>query len=482
MESIKDKAAHGVVWSAIERFSLQGVQFVLQLVMARLLSPNDYGLIGMLAIFMGVSQVFIDGGFSNALIRTKNRSESDFCTVFFINVGISLLLYLVLFFTAPYIALFFDEPLLIPITRVYSINLVINSLVAVNKVKLTVSVDFKTLSKISLSAATLSGIIGIFCAFHGMGVWALVLQTILNATINVFVSFYYVRWFPHAFISIESFKRLFGYGSKLLIASLIHSIYSNIYNLVIGKRYTSSDLGLFTRAQQFPSFAGSNVSDILQRVSFPILSDIQDDDCRLLLTYRKYINIATWVAFPLLLGICGVARPLVIVLLTDKWIDCVPYIQLLCFAMLTDCITRVNLNLLYVKGRSDWVLRLEVIKKSIAITILIITMFYGIKVICCGRIVYSVIALYLNTYYTNKLYHYGFFQQVREVVPQLSIAVIMMLICFVILHCISVPIISLLVSIPIAIVFYLFCSKCFNLYAYQEVRVLIKEKLDSFKK
>ncbi len=478
MDNLRSKATHGVVWSAVERYSVHGVQFIIQLVIARLLTPHDYGLIGMLAIFMSLSQVFIDGGFSNALVQKKDRDEDDFSTVFYINLGISLVAYFILFIGAPYIASFYKQPILSPLTRIYSLNLIINSLVAVNKVKLVVALDFKTQSKISLGAAIISGIVGIFCAYSEMGVWALVVQMMLNSILNVILSFYFVKWFPKLLFSISSFKRLFNYGSKLLIASIITSIYSNIYNLVIGKQFAASALGLYTRAQQFSSFVGTNISGVLQRVSFPILSEIQDDNKRLISAYKKYIGISTWATFPVILSLCGVAKPLIVVLLTEKWVTCVPFLQILCFATMWDCVTRVNLNLLYVKGRSDWVLKLEIVKKTIAFSILVTSMFFNMYVICIGQAVYSIIAFYLNTHYTNKLFNYGFYSQMKDLMPQLVLSLIMMGGCLLISELVTIPIISLIVSFLTGITIYWAGSRVFNLYGYQEISQMIKEKLN----
>lgn len=474
MDSLKKKSLHGVVWSAIERFSVQGIQFIIQLIMARLLLPSDYGLIGMLAIFMSLSQVFIDGGFSNALIQKKNRNEADYTTVFYINISISILIYIFLFAIAPWIAEFYNQPLLSSITRIYSLNLIINSLVAVNKVKLIVAVDFKTQSKISLIAVIISGIVGIMMAYKGMGVWSLVCQMLLSSLLNVIFSFYFVRWFPKLFISRDSFNSLFKFGSKLLVASIISSIYSNLYNLVIGKKFDSSSLGFYTRANQFTSFATTNISAILQRVSFPVLSEIQDDNIRLIKAYKKYIQVTTWVVFPVILGLCGVADPLIRVLLTDKWIDCVPLLQILSFAYMWDCVISVNLNLLYVKGRSDLVLKLEVVKKTIAFTILVITLFFNLYIICIGQVVYNMIALYLNSYYTDKLFHYNFSSQIKEIFPQLVLSLFMMLICLLIVELISNPYISLFISIVSGIVVYLIASKMLKLEAFHEFCLLFK--------
>lgn len=477
-EDLRSKTTKGVIWSAIERYSLQGVQFLLQLVIARLLSPNEYGLIGMLAIFMALSQVFIDGGFSNALIQKKDKNDLDYCTVFYINLGISIVIYILLFACAPYIASFYKQPLLSQITRVYSISLVLNSLSAVHKVKLVVAVDFKTQSKISLAAAIVSGVIGIACAYWGFGVWSLVVQALLNSLLTVLLSYYYVKWFPRIAFSKESFNRLFSYGSKLLVASVISSIYANIYNLFIGKKYSPTTLGLYTRAQQFSSFAGTNVSGILQRVSFPVLSEIQDDDERLLAAYKKYIRTSSWATFPMILGVCGVAKPMIIVLLTEKWVACVPYLQILCFAVLWDCVTLVNLNLLYVKGHSDWVLRLEIIKKSIAFLILILSMSFNMYVICLGQAVYSLIALYLNTYYTKRLFNYGFGAQMKDLLPQLVLSLLMLSGCLAIVHFINNPLLGLIVAIFFGVCFYIAGSHVFNLYGYNEFREILK----SFKK
>ena len=476
-ENLKEKTTRGVIWSAVERFSVQGVQFILQLILARLLTPHDYGLIGMLSIFIAISQVFIDGGFSNALIQKKGRTDDDFCTVFYINLGISIFIYILLFWGAPLIARYYEQPLLTPITRVYSLNLIINALVAVNKVKLVIKVDFKTQSKISLAAAIISGIAGIVCAYYGMGVWALVVQMLLNSFVNVVLSFAYVRWWPRLLFSIDSFKSLFKYGSKLLVASIISAIYSNLYNLFIGKRFSSSTLGLYTRAHQFASFAGTNVSGILQRVSFPILSDIQDDDDRLISVYKKYIKTSTWAAFPIILGLCGVAKPTVLVFLTDKWAECIPYLQILCFAFLWECVTLVNLNLLYVKGRSDWVLKLEIIKKSIAFIILFISMEFNMYIICLGQAVYSIIALYLNSYYTKRLFNYGFLSQIKDTLPQLLLSLAMLGICLILVELVHNPLLSLIVAILSGAFFYLGGSHLLKLYGYTEFVSIIKERL-----
>lgn len=479
---LKNKAVNGVIWSFIERFSVQGVVFVLDLIIARLIGPDNYGLIAMLAIFMSISQVFIDGGFSSALIQRKERSEADYSTVFYINFGISILTYLALFFAAPAIADFFNQPILASITRVYSLNLVLNSLVAVNRTKLTIDVDFKTQSKISFFSAVLSGIVGVAMALLGCGVWSLVVQALVQAALNVLFSFYYVRWFPRAGFSKESFQSLFSFGSKLLIANLISALYSKAYDVVIGKKYDKGSLGLFSRADKFNQFASSNISGVLQRVSFPVLSSIQDDDERLRRAYRKYIQVSALVVFPIILGMCGIARPMIEALLGTEWMGCVTMLQILTFAYLWDCVVMVNLNLIYVKGHSDYVLRLEIIKKTIAFSILLVTLFFDLTVICCGRVVYSIIAFYLNTYYTKKLLNYGFLTQIKELMPIIAMSLVVAGLGLTISWLIDSAIIALIVSLIICPLAYVGMCYVFKVEAFHELILIAKNKLNGIKR
>lgn len=483
MSDLREKATRGVLWSTIERFSVQGVQFIIGIIMARLLSPHDYGLIGMLAIFMSLSQVFIDGGFSTALIQRQDRSDKDFSTVFFINFSISIVLYLVIFLCAPYIALFFNQPILKDISRVYCFNLIINSLAAVNKTILMINVDFKTQSKISLFSAIISGVAGVYFAYSGYAVWALVIQAIVGAVLNVLLSFVYVKWWPSLVFSIESFRKLFKFGSKVLIATIISELYTNLYSLAIGKRYSSVDLGYYTRANQFTSLVSDNISTVLSRVSLPVLSTIQEDDNRLVAVYRKYILVATFLAFPLILGLCGIAKPLVLLLLTDKWYNAILLMQILSFNYLWNPITKVNLNLLYVKGRSDLILKLEIIKKAIAISILIVTLFFNLKVVCIGLAVYSLIATVLNCHYTDKLLDYGFFKQMRDVGPSLLLSLVVLAEALFFSSVIGNYILSILLSLIVCTLSYIALAFLFQLDALCEIAetLHIEKYIDKFK-
>ena len=478
-EGLKALTYKGVIWSFIERFSFQLIQFVISIIMARLLDPSDYGLIGMLAIFMALSQVFIDGGFSNALVQSKERSEEDFSTVFYINLSISILLYGLLFLFAPAIASFYDQPLLKPITRVYSVTLIISSLAAVHNTKLVINVDFKTQSIISVSSAIISGVVGIYLAFNGLGVWSLVVQALVGTTIGSVLKIILVHWLPRTGFSKPSFNRLFAFGSKLLVAQIISTIYDNLYSLFIGKRFSTKTLGLYTRGNQFNTLVSVNISDIMNRVSFPILSKVQDDNDKLLDIYSKYIKMSVFIMFPLILGLCGIAKPLVSLLLTDKWLPCVPLLQILCFAFLFNGVIKINLNLLYVKGRSDLVLRLEVIKKCIGFAILAITIFFDIKIVCLGQVLYSWIALFLNTIYTKQILGYGFSEQIRAIVPYLVFSLIVLFEALLFSHIITTHWLSLLLSLTICPATYLGLSKLFSLYAFNELLSTVKGYLNN---
>lgn len=476
-ETLKQKTIKGASWSFVEQILTRGVNFVIGILLARLLSPTDYGLVGMLGIFIAISQLFIDGGLTSALIRTKDASDQDFSTVYIINLTLSFVFYAILFFCAPLVADFYGQPLLKPLMRVIALILIISSVASIHGTLLTIRVDFKTKSYISIAAALLSGVTGIICAYRGMGVWALVAQTLSSAIVMTVMTLALVRWMPKLVFSKESFRRLFSYSSKLLAASFISVVYDNAYPMVIGKRFTAADVGQYTRAGQFPGVANNTITSALNRVAFPVLSQIQDDNERLLSVYEKYIQLSCFMIFPVLLWLCGCARPLVSFLLTDKWLACVPLMQILCFSLITNGITTINLNLLYVKGRSDLVLRLEIIKKTIAFIILFVSMFFGLEAMCFGQVLYSFIALSLNTIYTKKILGYGLFRQVRVVFPYFLLALVVLAESLCISTFVTHHLVAICLSLAVGAASYWLLSKVFQLYAYQEARELIRNKL-----
>ncbi len=423
--SLKQQTLRGTVWSGVERFSVQGIQFLILILMARILTPADYGMVGMLAIFLAVSQSLVDSGFTCALIQKLDRSETDYATVFYFNIAVGAVLYFALFFAAPSIARFYDLPQLTAVTRVVSLTLFLNSLTVVPRAILSVRIDFRTQAKASILASVASGAAGVGTAYAGWGVWAIVLYNVSNVGINAALLWLFVRWRPRRVFSGASFRQLFGFGSKLMVSGLIDTVYKNIYTIVIGKRFAAAELGFYTRADQFAQFPSSNLTGILQRVTFPVLSTIQHEDDRLRLFYRKFLRLSAFVVFPMMIGLALLAGPVIAVLLNETWMPASELLAILCLCCMWYPIHAINLNLLQVKGRSDLFLRLEIIKKAVGVCILCITIPLGVKAMCWGSVVSSLLGLGINTHYTGKLIGVGFLKQMRDLLPTLGYVAVM---------------------------------------------------------
>lgn len=454
MGELKEKTLSGVKWNAIGRFSTQGVSFVISILLARILTPSDYGVVGMIGIFMAIAQTFIDSGFGSALIRKKDCTDEDFSTAFYFNIVVGIVCYLILFLAAPLIADFFDTPILRDIVRVLSINLFLNSLSIVQTAKLTAAVDFKSQAKVSLVATIVSGCVGLVMAYGGFGVWSLVYQSVSLSLVRTILFWIITKWKPLRTFSKQSFKYLFGFGSKILSASLLHTIYVYLTTILIGKFYTSKDLGYYTRGEGLANLPSSNLTSILQGVTYPILAKIQDDDERLISVYRKYIRITSMVIFFGMFLMAALSKPLILTLLTDKWANSIIYLQIFCFAYMFDHINQLNLNILYVKGRSDLVVRLEVIKKTISISMIVAAIPFGVLAICIARALYTQIAVIINTYYTGKLFGLGYFAQVKDFIKYIIYSLIAVLPAFLLSYTSILPILALIAGVCIAGIIY----------------------------
>ncbi|MDE6272753.1 MAG: lipopolysaccharide biosynthesis protein [Muribaculaceae bacterium] len=459
---IKNKAFKGVAWSSLEQFVTQIVQFIIGIVLARLLLPQDYGLVGMLSIFLGISALFINSGFSQALIQQKDKSPEDYNTVFTFNVGVALTMYLILFICAPYIAHFYSQPKLTAITRVYSLNLIISSLASVQSTILSIRLNFEALSKVSIISLIISGITGITLAYLGWGVWALVYQGIVAASINAITLFALCRWIPSFSFSTKSFKNLFSFGSKLLGSSLINTIYENINSFVIGKAFNASELGYYNRAQGFSSIPPGIITSIIIKVNYPILVKYQDDHEKLISTYSSLLRVPLFILYPIMFGLAVLAVPFIVTLVGEKWLPAAYLLPILCFTGLWSPLTHINLNLLYVKGRSDLVLKLEFIKKPIAFALLFASIPLGIKGICGSVALYSFIAFSFNCYYTGKILNYGFWKQIKEILPFFGYSVVMALGVWVVTLPFSNNLVKLAVGIPTGIVTYYAIARIFS--------------------
>lgn len=416
-ESLKQKTTKGIFWSTIERFSNQGMSFLFSVILARMLDPSDFGIIAMITIFFAVAQSFVDSGFSNALVRKTDRREEDLSTCFYFNIGVGIMAYIVLFLIAPLVASFYNQPILSPIIRITGLGVVLNSLCVVQQALFTIKIDFKSQAKVTLSATIISGIVGVVLAYQGYGVWALVWQGVVMTSARMALLWLMSKWRPTTGFSKSSFNYLFGYGSKLLASGLLDTIYNNIYPIVIGKFYTPAQLGNYSRALSFAQLPSSNITSILQRVTFPVLSTIQNDIPRLQANYRRLLKLSAFIIFPLMMGLAAVAFPMIRLILTPKWEGCSLYLQIICFALMWYPIHAINLNLLQVKGRSDLFLRLEIIKKIVGVCIMCITIPLGITAMCIGMVASSLISLFINTYYTGKLINIGCLKQMRDLTP-----------------------------------------------------------------
>ena len=428
--TLKQKTISGLLWSFIDSFASLGISFIIGIILARLLSPKEFGLIGMLTIFIAISQSFIDSGFRQALIRKQDCTQADYSTVFYFNIVVGVLCYILLFAFAKSIGDFFHEPILKDLIRVLGLGLIINSLTIIQSTLLTKRIDFKLQAKISVISSIISGLISIYMAFTGWGVWSLVALTLVRYTISSLLLWFWSKWKPILCFSSRSFTELFSFGSKLLVSGLIDTIYRNVYYIVIGKYFAAAELGYYTRADQFQSLPSSNLQGIIGRVSFPVLLTIQGNIPILREAYKKIIKSTMFITFVLMLGMAAIAKPMVLTLIGEKWEPCVIYLQMLCFVGMFYPLHALNLNMLQVQGRSDLFLRLEIIKKALAIPIIVIGIIWGIKAMILGMMVNTLIAYYINSYWSGSFIGYSFYAQIKDILPSLLLALIMSSVLF----------------------------------------------------
>ena len=421
-ESLKNRAVHGAKWSFIDNISNSGVTFLVGLILARLLTPAEYGIMAMIAIFIAVSNSIVDSGFSNALIRKVRIDRVDYNTVFVFNLIVSIVLYILLYTSAPAISLFFKEPVLTNVLRVIGLILIVNALGIIPRTILVRGIDFKTQTKVSIKSSVSSGLVGVGMAIMAIGVWSLVWQQLSRQILNSLFLWIFCKWIPRWEFSIKSFKEMFGFGYKLLLSGLLDTLYKNIYYVIIGRCYSPAQLGQYSRAEQFNMIFSSNLTSIVQRVSYPVLSSIQEEPERLREAYRQIIKTTMLVTFACMLGLAAVAKPLIIILIGEKWLPAVSFLQIICFSGMLYPLHAINLNILQVKGRSDLFLKLEIIKKTIAVFPILIGIFYGIEYMLWGSVLTSFIAYFLDSYYSADLIRYSTIEQIRDVLPVFTVS------------------------------------------------------------
>lgn len=425
MSELTIKATRGMFWSLAENLGLQATQFVISVILARLLLPEQFGLIGLLTLFIALAQSILDSGFGTALIQKKETNQLDFCSVFYFNLLIGIVLILVLFGTAPIIANFYNQPILAPLTRFLSLGVLFNAFSLVPMAILNKRIDFKALFKVSLISVVISGGVGISLAVNGWGVWSLAVQSVLNTLIRAGVLWITSRWRPSLAFSKASLRSMFGFGSRMMVSGLIDTFFVNIFQPLIGKLYSVADVGYFTRAQTLQAAAVQPTGAALWRVIFPALSPIQNEKERLKNAVQKITKYVVLLHFPLMIGLIVIAYPLVIVLMTERWAPSVLYFQLFCVVGILWPLHVINLNNLTVLGRSDLFLRVEIIKKIMIVAAIAITYRWGITALLLGQVVASIGAYFINCYYSGKLLDYSAWKQIRDFFPFLCMAIVM---------------------------------------------------------
>lgn len=481
-QSLKDKTIKGTMWSAIDNVAQFGVAFIVSIVLARLLSPDDYGLIGIITIFTTVCTAIINGGFSNALIRTQKPTDEDYNTAFICNLLMSILLYVIVFLCSPLIADFFNRQELVALTRVSSFTMIIGALAMVQQTRLTKRIDFKTQTKITLIASILSGIVGIALALMDFGVWSLVVQGIVAQMLRTVLLWFFNHWIPSIRFSKESFNRLFGFGWKMMASGILDSLWTQLYQVIVGKFYSPATLGQYTRAKQFSTMFSSNLTMVIQRVTYPVLSDIQDEKERMIAAYRKIIKTTMFMTFALMFALGAVSEPLLYCLIGPKWHEAATYLPLICLVGSLYPLHAINLNMLQVQGRSDLFLGLEIAKKIIGLAPLFIGAFVGIFPMLYTIVITGIISYFLNSYFSGKLLGYSSWMQLRDIAPSFFISLTMAVIVFCLKY---LPISNwfiLPIQIIIGILAFFFLCKITKIEEYKEVIIMIKPILNKIKK
>lgn len=417
-----EKVISGFFWRFFERCGAQGVSLIVSVILARLIEPETYGIIALVTVFTSILQVFVDSGMGNALIQKKDADDLDFSTVFFGNLVACLILYLGIFLAAPWIASFYEQPVLISVVRVLGLTVIISGLQNVQQAYVTKTLQFRRFFFATLGGTVLSAIVGIAMACLGFGVWALVAQQLLNVGIGTLVLWFTVKWRPKKMFSFWRWKCLFSYGWKLLAASLIDRIYNELRSLIIGKLYSSEDLAFYNRGNQFPSVIVTNINASIDSVLLPTMSAEQDHRERVRAMTRRAIKTSTYIMMPLMVGLAVCAEPVVRLLLTENWLPCVPYLQIFCFTYAFYPIHTANLNAIKAMGRSDMFLKLEVIKKLIGLAVLGISMWFGVIWMAFSMLVMTGISSVINAFPNRKLLGYNYFDQIRDMFPQICLS------------------------------------------------------------
>lgn len=470
--SLKAVATKGIIWSAVDKFAVQLGQFVVGIVLARILMPEDFGLIGMLTIFIALSQTFIESGLNTGLIQRQEREEIDFSTLFVFNLAASSFFYLVLFFAAPFISSFFEQPQLTDLARILGLSLFFNAFSIVQQTKLTIAIDFKSIAKSNVVGMISGGLFGVIASVNGYGVWSLVIQMLIGSFASSLSLWILSNWTPSIAFSKKSFESLFGYGSKLLIAGLYAQLLNNVYNIFLGKLSSAALLGYYTRAKNFADLSAGTITSVLLQSTFPILATVQHDKEKLISIYSRMIRMSAFLIIPIMTLIALLAKPIVILLLTEKWILLIPLLQWMVFSRIFLPMSAINLNLLKAIGRSDLFLKVDLSKLPLTALAMIITIPLGVKAIVIGHVATSAIFFIINAYLPGKLYGHGAVKQLKDMLPFVIAAIGMSIMVFIMTYFIDNLVLQLFLGIVLGTAVYLFVCWLLKLEELTEIKEL----------
>lgn len=482
MPVTRQKIFSNLIWRFLERTGAQLVAFVVAIVLARILSPEDYGTVALITVFTTILNVFVDSGLGSALVQKKDADNIDFSTVFFTNVIFCIILYTILFFVSPFIADFYKRPGLTFVIRVLGVTILISGVKNIQQSYVSKTLQFKKFFFATLVGTVIAAIVGVWMAYHGFGVWALVTQQITNLSIDTILLWITVKWHPDLVFSFERLKGLFSFGWKLLVSALLDTTYNNLRNLIIGKKYSSEDLAFYTKGNLFPNAIVGNINNAIDSVLLPAMSSEQDDRERVKQMTRRAIKTSTYCIAPLMMGLAGCAPAIVHLLLTDKWLPCVPYMRIFCITYMFWPIHTANLNAIKALGRSDLFLKLEIWKKAVGLVVLFSTMWFGVMVMAYSMLFTSVISQIINTWPNRKLLHYGYIEQLKDILPGIMLAVLMGFLVSLLNFFSNSEWIKLIIQILTGIIIYVIGSKLFRLESYHYLKNSVKEKIASRKK
>lgn len=470
------------IWSFAERCGAQLVTFVVSIVLARLLDPTVYGTVALVTVFTTILQVFVDSGLGTALIQKKDADDLDFSSVFFFNFVICIMLYMGMFIAAPYIAHFYNNSSLTPIVRVISLTIVISGVKGIQQAYVSRNMLFKRFFFSTIGGTIASAFVGIALAYKGFGVWALVAQQLLNTATDTLILWLTVKWRPRLMFSWKRLKKLLSFGWKILCSSLIDTVYNNVRSLIIGKMYSSADLAYYNQGDKFPKLIVTNINTSIDSVLLPAMSSVQDSKDRVKNMTRRAIKTSTYIMAPLMMGLAFCAEPIVTLILTEKWLPCVPFLRIFCVTCMFYPIHTANLNAINAMGRSDLFLKLEIIKKAIGMTLLFSTMWFGVMAMAYSLLLNSVLSQIINSWPNRKLLNYRYLEQLKDILPGIILAVMMGIVVYIIGFIPMPTIVLLMIQIVVGAIIYISLSYIFHLESFEYLIDMIRPIFNKIRK